>query len=146
MQKLQILFFLFSLIFISSLSIEEIEDEDCVPDGIYVFYIELSDAVYQTTTVKVELSSPEGVIPVCSFEEYFIYINCVIYNKLENDEIVVSKVMLNDTSFEIPPHNIKEISCGGNENLLQKVSNNEYSSASFRKFRNFFLSVLLLVF
>lgn len=146
MQKLQILFFLFSLIFISSLSIEEIEDEDCVPDGIYVFYIGLSDAVYQTTTVKVELSSPEGVIPVCSFEEYFIYINCAIYNKLENAEIVVSKVMLNDTSFEIPPHNITEISCEGNENLLQKWSNNEYSSASFRKFRNFFLSVLLLVF
>ena len=146
MQKLQILFFLFSLIFISSLSIEAIENEDCEPDGIYVFYIELSDAVYQTTTFKVELSSPEGVIPVCSFEEYFIYINCAIYNKLENAEIVVSKVMLNDTSFEITPHNITEISCEGNENLLQQVLNNEYSSASFRKFRNFFLSVLLLVF
>ncbi len=148
MQKLQILFFLFSLMFVSSLYIEEIEDEDCERDGIYVFFIGFSEAVYQTTTFKVELSSPKGVIPDCSFDEFFFYINCAIYNKLENDEIVVSKVMLNDTSYDIPIHSIKEISCEGNEILLQKVSNeySEYSSASFRKFRNFFLLVLLLVF
>ena len=161
MQKIHIIIFLFSIIYISSIEIKSIRFYGCDSDGTYPFSIFFKENLSKDAKFKVILSSPKDIEPYCNFdeeeeddEERLDYIDCLIADKIDNSAIIVKSVEIdgkNYTAGEGVTSSSEVTTCAGNDTMKDIIADliskkNETNFSSTIQFSQFLILLLFIIY